>query len=108
MQKIVPACLGKTADTSVYAKNRELLYRELTVCGYECVSPDGAFYMFVKAFCEDAAEFCEAAKKHELLLVPSDSFGVTGYVRISYCVTTEQIERALPAFRALAKDYGKI
>jgi aspartate aminotransferase len=108
MQKIVPACLGKTADTSVYAKNRELLYRELTVCGYECVSPDGAFYMFVKAFCEDAAEFCEAAKKHELLLVPSDSFGVSGYVRISYCVTEAQIERALPAFRALARDYGKI
>ena len=108
MQKIVPECLGKTADTSVYAKNRELLYRELTACGYECTPPDGAFYMFVKAFCPDASEFCEAAKKHELLLVPSDSFGVSGYVRISYCVTTEQIERALPAFRALAKDYGKI
>ena len=108
MQKLVPACLGKTADTSVYAKNRELLYTALTSYGYECVSPDGAFYMFVKAFCDDAAEFCEAAKKHELLLVPSDSFGVSGYVRISYCVTTEQIERSLPAFRALAKDYGKI
>ena len=108
MQKIVPACIGKTSDTSIYDTNRKLLYRELTACGYECVSPDGAFYMFVKAFCEDAGEFCEAAKKHELLLVPSDSFGVTGYVRISYCVTTEQIERALPAFRALAKDYGKI
>lgn len=108
MQKLVPACLGKTADTSVYAKNRELLYTALTSYGYECVSPDGAFYMFVKAFCDDASEFCEAAKKHELLLVPSDSFGVSGYVRISYCVTTEQIERSLPAFRALAKDYGKI
>jgi aspartate aminotransferase len=108
MQKLVPACLGKTADTSVYAKNRELLYGALTSYGYECVSPDGAFYMFIKAFCDDAAEFCEAAKKHELLLVPSDSFGVRGYVRISYCVTTEQIERSLPAFHALAKDYGKI
>ncbi len=108
MQKLVPACLGKTADTSVYAKNCELLYTALTSYGYECVSPDGAFYMFVKAFCDDAAEFCEAAKKHELLLVPSDSFGVRGYVRISYCVTTEQIECSRPAFRALAKDYGKI
>ena len=108
MQKIVPACLGKTADTSIYDRNRKLLYSELTAYGYECVAPDGAFYMFVKAFCADAGEFCEAAKKHELLLVPSDSFGVTGYVRISYCVTTEQIERALPAFRALAEDFGKI
>ncbi|MBQ9746372.1 MAG: pyridoxal phosphate-dependent aminotransferase [Clostridia bacterium] len=108
MQKVVTHCLGKTADTSIYDRNRTLLYRELTSYGYECVAPDGAFYMFVKAFCESAAEFCEVAKKHELLLVPSDSFGVTGYVRISYCVTTEQIERALPAFRALAEDFGKI
>ena len=108
MQKIVPACLGKTSDTSIYDRNRKLLYRELSAYGYECVAPDGEFYMFVKAFCENAAEFCEAAKKHELLLVPSDSFGVKGYVRISYCVTTEQIERALLAFRALAEDFGKI
>lgn len=108
MQKVIPYCVGKTSDISVYEKNRTLLYKELTAYGYECVSPDGAFYMFVKSFCPDASEFCEAAKKYELLLVPSDSFGVTGYVRISYCVTTEQIERALPAFRALAKDYGKI
>ena len=108
MQKVIPFCIGRTADTSIYDRNRILLYSELTKCGYECVSPDGAFYMFVKAFCDDAAEFCEAAKKHELLLVPSDSFGVGGYIRISYCVTTEQIERALPAFRALAKEYGRI
>lgn len=108
MQKVVPACLGKTSDTSVYDVNRKLLYRELTSYGYECVNPDGAFYMFVKAFEADAGAFCEKAKAHELLLVPSDSFGVEGYVRISYCVTTEQIERALPAFKALAKDYGKI
>ena len=108
MQKVVPACLGKTADTSVYDTNRKLLYNELTSYGYECVYPDGAFYMFVKAFEDDANAFCEKAKAHELLLVPSDSFGVTGYVRISYCVKTEQIERALPAFCALAKNYGKI
>jgi aspartate aminotransferase len=108
MQKVIPECIGKTSDTSIYDTNRKLLYNTLTSYGYECVYPDGAFYMFVKAFCDDAAEFCEAAKKHELLLVPSDSFGVSGYVRISYCVTTAQIERALPAFRALAKDFGKI
>lgn len=108
MQKVIPACLGKTSDTTVYDTNRKLLYKELTSYGYECVYPDGAFYMFVKAFEENAGEFCERAKKHELLLVPSDSFGVEGYVRISYCVTTEQIERALPAFKALAEDYGKI
>lgn len=108
MQKVIPTCIGKTSDTSIYDTNRKLLYNTLTSYGYECVYPDGAFYMFVKAFEDDAITFCEKAKAHELLLVPSDSFGVKGYVRISYCVTTEQVERALPAFRALAKDYGKV
>ena len=67
--------------------------------------PDGAFYLFVKAMCEDAHEFCEKAKDYELLLVPADSFGTPGYVRVSYCVQTKQIEDALPAFEALAKNY---
>lgn len=108
MQKVIPHCLGKTADLSVYDRNRKLLYSALTEYGYECVRPDGAFYMFVRALEKDAAAFCERAKKYELLLVPSDSFGVGGFVRISYCVSTEQIERSLPYFKALAADYGKI
>lgn len=107
MQKMIPACLGKTSDISVYDRNRKMLLSSLTDFGYECVSPDGAFYLFVKALEKDAAAFCERAKKYELLLVPSDSFGVTGYVRISYCVSTEQIERSLPAFKKLAEEYGK-
>ncbi|MBO5931576.1 MAG: pyridoxal phosphate-dependent aminotransferase, partial [Clostridia bacterium] len=73
--------------------------------GYEVVKPDGAFYLFVKALEEDAKAFCERAKAFELLLVASDSFGCPGYVRISYCVTTEQIEKSLPAFKALAESY---
>ncbi len=104
-QKIVPMCLGKTADISVYEKNRALLLTALNEYGYETVKPDGAFYLFVKALEPDANKFCENAKKFELLLVPSDSFGCGGYVRISYCVSTEQIERSLPAFKALADMY---
>ena len=73
--------------------------------GYEAVKPDGAFYLFVKAPEADANAFCERAKKYELLLVPSDSFGRGGYVRVSYCVRTEQIKRAIPAFRALWESY---
>ncbi|MGN1094991.1 MAG: pyridoxal phosphate-dependent aminotransferase [Eubacteriales bacterium] len=106
MQKVLPHCLGKTADTSVYDRNRELLYSALTGYGYKCIRPDGAFYMFVKSPEADAVSFCEKAKKYELLLVPSDSFGIPGYMRISYCVSTEQIERSLPAFGALACEYG--
>lgn len=89
-----------------YRKNRDLLFDTLTDCGFTCVPPEGAFYLFMKSPEEDAAAFCERAKKHEILLVPSDGFGVKGYVRISYCVERSVIERSIPAFRALAKEYG--
>jgi len=106
-QYMIPSILGKTSDISVYDTNRRLLYEALTSYGYEVVKPDGAFYLFVKALEEDANAFCERAKEEELLLVASDSFGCPGYVRISYCVTTEQIERSLPAFERLARSYKK-
>jgi aspartate aminotransferase len=104
-QYMIPSCLGKTSDISVYDTNRKLLYDSLTEYGYTCANPDGAFYLFVKALESDAYAFCARAKKYELLLVPSDDFGFPGYVRIAYCVSTEQIKRSLPAFEALAKDY---
>ena len=105
-QYMIPHILGKVSDLTVYAENRRLLYSALTEIGYEAVKPDGAFYLFVKAPEADAKAFCERAKKYELLLVPSDSFGCGGYVRISYCVKTEQIKRAIPAFRALWESYS--
>ena len=105
MQRTVAHCLGMTSDISVYKTNRDLLYDNLTSYGYECVYPDGAFYLFVKAPEEDAGAFCERAKKYELLLVPSDSFGCPGYVRISYCVSTDMIKRSLPAFKSLMEEY---
>ncbi len=105
-QRVVAECDGMTADLSVYKRNRDLLYNGLTDCGFTCVYPDGAFYLFVKAAEADAAAFCERAKKHELLLVNGEDFGCKGWVRIAYCVQTERIEKALPLFRALAKEYG--
>lgn len=105
LQRVVADNLGKTADVSVYNKNREMLYNSLTEYGYTAVKPDGAFYLFVKSPEADAAAFAEKAKKYELLLVPSDSFGIGGYVRISYCVSTKQIEDSLPAFKALIEEY---
>ena len=95
----------ETADVSIYDRNRQLLIKELTSYGLEAVRPDGAFYLFLKSPSGDATEFCERAKKHEILIVPSDDFGCPGYARLSYCVKTEQIERALPAFKALAESY---
>ncbi len=107
IQHVVAKCVGQVSDLSVYKKNRDLLYDALTEYGYTCVHPDGAFYLFVKAMEEDAEAFCEKAKEFELLLVPADSFGTPGYIRIAYCVTTEQIENSLPAFKKLAEAYQK-
>lgn len=105
-QYLIPSVLGVTSDITVYDTNRRLLHDALTEYGFEVVPPDGAFYLFVRSPEPDANAFCERAKRHELLLVPSDDFGCKGYARIAYCVTTEQIERSLPAFRALAASYG--
>ena len=105
-QYMIPHVLGKVSDLGVYSENRRLLYSALTDMGYTAVKPDGAFYLFVKSPEADAKAFCERARKYELLLVPSDSFGCSGYVRISYCVRTEQIKRAIPAFRALFESYN--
>lgn len=106
-QQVIARCDGLTSDISKYKENRDILLENLTSYGYECVKPDGAFYLFVKAFEEDAVAFCENAKKRELLLVPCDDFGVKGYVRIAYCVSKERIVNSLPAFKKLAEDYGK-
>ena len=105
MQYTVAECTDVLPDISAYKKNRDLLFGALTDYGYEAVPPDGAFYLFVKSPEPDAVAFCERAKKYELLLVPSDDFGCKGYVRISYCVTAEQIEKSLPAFKALIEEY---
>ena len=106
MQFVVGQNQGVTSDISVYAENRAIIYNALTEYGFEAVRPDGAFYLFVKSPSGDGNEMSERAKKQELLLVPSDSFGMEGYVRISYCVSKKQIEDSLPAFKALAESYG--
>ena len=108
MQYVVAMNQGATSDLEEYAKNRQLIYEIVTGCGFEAVRPDGAFYLFVKSPSGDGNELSERAKKYELLLVPSDSFGIEGYVRISYCVSRQQIEKSAEAFRALAADYGLI
>lgn len=105
-QRVAAECDGLTGDLSVYKRNRDLLYNALIQYGFSCVYPSGAFYLFVKCPEEDAYAFFEQAKKHELLVVPSDDFGVKGYVRIAYCVSTEKLERSLPRFKELAEEYG--
>lgn len=105
IQLAVSKVLDKTSDLSVYETNMNLLYNELTALGFRCVKPGGTFYIFPQALEPDAVAFCERAKKFDLVLVPSNNFGVPGHFRMAYCVETEMVERSLPALRKLAESY---
>ncbi len=107
MQHAIELCADLTSDMEEYKKNRDLIYNGLTKIGYECVKPEGAFYLFMKALEDDAYAFMEKAKKHNIIVVPSDNFGVTGYVRLAYCVSSTTIINSLPAFEELYKEYKK-
>lgn len=106
-QKLVAKLQGVTVDVDIYKKNRDLIFNGLTEIGYECVKPDGAFYLFLKTLEEDAEKFSEKAAKHEIFVVPADPFGCPGYVRVSYCVKPETIEKSLPEFKKLYDEYNK-
>ena len=103
IQKAVAQCLQEQTDVAYYDRNRKLIYEALTTYGYECIKPQGAFYLMVKTPI-DEAEFVEKAREHHILLVGAGSFGAPGYVRIAYCTSYEKIKASLPAFEALAKD----
>ena len=104
-QHLIARCDGQTADLTVYKRNKELLVKSLREMGYHCVEPGGTFYLFPRSLEPDDMAFSERAKKHDLLLVPGSGFACPGHVRISFCVPTERIERALPAFEKLMKEY---
>ena len=104
-QRVAARCADQTSDIAVYQTNRDLLFNGLTSMGYHCVKPDGAFYLFPQTLEADDRAFSERAKKYDLLVVPGADFGAPGHMRISYCVKTETIERALPLFERLAKEY---
>ena len=106
-QRVVADCVDEPSDVAAYARNRDMLTRALDEYGYTYVKPDGAFYLWVRALESDANAFCERARALELLPVPSDSFGVGGWVRVGYCVAPEVIERSLPAWRQLAEGYRR-
>jgi len=106
MQRAVEKCLDEQTDVAAYDRNREALYNGLKNCGFECIKPQGAFYLFVKAPTPDEKEFVQRAKKYHILMVPGSSFACPGYVRIAYCVSHETIINSLPFFRKLAAEYG--
>ena len=104
-QKLIKTCLNEKTNIEAYNKNRIALYEGLTKLGFECVEPEGAFYLFMKCPIEDDKEFVKVAKEYNILLVPASTFGVKGYVRIAYCVAYDTIVRSLDQFAKLAKRY---
>ena len=106
-QYLIPHILGYTSDISIYKNNAKLFSEELTKIGYEVIKPDGAFYLFVKALCDDDKEFSKKALEYNLLIVPSESFGIKGYVRLAYCVNEKQITDSIPSFKKLFEYYNK-
>lgn len=107
MQKVVGRCVDAEVDVAAYDKNRLALYNGLTECGFECIKPQGAFYLFVKSPVPDEKQFCEAAKKYHILMVPGSSFACPGYVRLAYCVSYDTIINSLPEFKKLASEFLK-
>ena len=104
-QKVIARCAHLRPDLEAYDRNRKALYEGLTAYGYEMAKPDGAFYLFIKAPGGDANAFSEAAKLKDLLVVPGDGFGCPGYFRICYCVSYEMIQKSLPVFGDLIKEF---
>lgn len=108
MQRVIQRCVDAEVDVAAYDRNRNRLYAGLREYGFSCIKPEGAFYLFVKSPVEDEAEFCRVCKEHHVLVVPGSSFACPGYVRIAYCVSYEQIERSMPAFKKIAEHYQLI
>lgn len=104
-QRVIGRILGAEVDVNIYKKNRDLVYNHLISLGFECVKPQGAFYLFPKSLIPDDKAFAEAAKKYNLLIVPGSSFGCPGYFRLSYCISYEKIEKSLQAFTKLAEEF---
>ncbi len=104
-QKVVAKSIDSSVDINIYKERRDLLYNSLVEFGYQCVKPDGAFYLFPKALIPDDVEFKNRAVKYNLLVVPGSGFGCPGYFRLAYCVSLETIKNSLPAFKALAEEF---
>ena len=105
IQKVIAKCVDAEVDVAAYDKNRLALYNGLKDLGFECIKPEGAFYLFVKSPVADEKEFCEAGKKYNILMVPGSSFACPGYVRLAYCVSYDTIINSLPQFAKLAKEF---
>ena len=106
MQLVIERCVDAEADIEFYRRNGEILYKGLTEAGFECLKPEGAFYLWMKSPVADDKKFVEEAKKYNILMVPGSSFAGPGYVRLAYCVSKETCQNSIEKFKELAKEYN--
>ena len=105
IQRVIAHCAHMRPDVAAYDRNRKTLYEALTVYGYSCVNPSGAFYMLVRAPGGNSQAFSDRAKLEEnLLIVPGEGFGCPEYFRLSTCVSHDMILRSLPSFQRLIQS----
>lgn len=104
-QRVIKESLNLEVDSNIYKKNRDLLYNHLIQIGFECMKPEGTFYLFPKSPIDNDVKFCEDAKKFNILAVPGSTFGCPGYFRLSYCISYEKVEKSLKAFDNLMNLY---
>ena len=105
MQLVIERCVDAEADVEFYRKNGEILYRGLTEAGFDCLKPEGAFYLWMKSPIPDDKKFVAKAKEYNILMVPGSSFAGPGYVRLAYCVSRETCQNSIEKFKELAKEY---
>lgn len=106
IQQAVAEVCDLTSDLSVYETNMNIIYDTLMELGFTCVRPGGTFYIFPKALEESSIEFCNKAKKYDLIFVPGDGFGAPGFFRMAYCIDTDKVKRAMDRLREfVANEY---
>lgn len=104
-QYVIQKCAHERPDLTAYDRNRRALYEGLTGIGYRVAPPQGAFYLFMEAPGGDSVAFSEFAKGYDVLIVPGDSFGCPGWLRLSYCVNYETIQGSLPLFAEMFRKW---
>jgi aspartate aminotransferase len=105
MQRAVAELQGRSVDTSIYQRKRDLLCRGLSGIGYEFVKPKGTFYLFPRSPSENDLQIVEALQKELILTVPGRGFGCPGYFRIAFCVADDVIERSFEGFEKAFKQF---
>ena len=106
MQKIVGKIQDASVDAEIYRKKRDKLLSSLRQAGYNCITPQGAFYLFPQVPVGDDIAFVKHLQSYRILTVPGSGFGRGGFFRIAFCVDDAVIEGSFPGFAEAIKTFS--